>query len=169
MCPEYVTRARYVVSYWIVSQTDYSLQSAWASFVHDIHSGDKACQVLASNIQMHPAIDRNPNDHSTIYSMLLYIAQQCQKLNIPTSCVTYDLPLWLKAIDVVNSKNLNVICWLGPFHTLVSFLGSIGYILSGSGLAEVFETCYGANKVLPMLSGKQLNGQCEGTSWLKQH
>ena len=37
---------------------------------------------------------------------------------------------------------------------MMSFLGSIGCLMSGSGLSEALETVYGSNSVLHMLSGK---------------
>ena len=36
----------------------------------------------------------------------------------------------------------NVFLPLGGFHLLMSFMGSIGYIMAGSGLKEVWETVY---------------------------
>ena len=44
-------------------------------------------------------------------------------------------------------------CRLGGFHTLMSFLGSIGKLMARSGLAEVFEEVY-AEHTVNMLSGK---------------
>ena len=39
---------------------------------------------------------------------------------------------------------------------LMSFLGSIGNLMAGSGFAEVLEECYGPNTVLHMMSGKAI-------------
>ena len=36
----------------------------------------------------------------------------------------------------------------------MSFLGSVGKLMSGSGLSELLETCYGANTVIQMMRGK---------------
>ena len=33
--------------------------------------------------------------------------------------VTFDLPIWLKAVDIIKQVNLNVIARLGGFHQLV--------------------------------------------------
>jgi hypothetical protein len=55
-----------------------------------------------------------------------------------------------------------VVCRLGPFHTLMSFLGSIGHVMQGSGLAEVLECCYGPNTVGMMMEGKAVKRALRG-------
>ena len=47
-----------------------------------------------------------------------------------------------------------IVLRLGGFHTLLSFLGSIGNIMSGSGLRSVLELVYAENTVTHILSGK---------------
>lgn len=36
------------------------------------------------------------------------------------------------------------------------FLGSIGTLMAGSGLTDAFETCYGPNAVIHIMSGKAI-------------
>ncbi|CAG2195139.1 unnamed protein product [Mytilus edulis] len=43
---------------------------------------------------------------------------------------------------------------LGPFHTEMSFLGSIGNLMSNTGLKEMLELIYAPNAVTHILSGK---------------
>ena len=43
---------------------------------------------------------------------------------------------------------------LGTFHTQMSFLGSIGHLMAGTGLEELLGTIYAPNTVGHMLSGK---------------
>ena len=43
---------------------------------------------------------------------------------------------------------------LGNFHTQGSFLGSMGYVMKNSGLAQAFATVYGEEPVKTILSGK---------------
>ena len=88
------------------------------------------------------------------YSTLLFIEQQAASVNIETPCVTFDQPLWLKAVEIVKSKSINIVCRLGGFHLLTSFLGSVGKFMECSELAELFQTVYGSNTVKHMLSGK---------------
>jgi hypothetical protein len=69
--------------------------------------------------------------------------------------VTFDQPLYIKAAEIVaSSQDLDkVIVRLGGFHLLMSYLGSIGHIMTGSGLAELWETVYAKGSVIHMLSG----------------
>lgn len=46
-----------------------------------------------------------------------------------------------------------IVLRLGGFHLLMSFLGSIGNIMEGSGLAELLQTIYAGNSVINILSG----------------
>ena len=49
---------------------------------------------------------------------------------------------------------MNIVVHLGVFHLLMLFLGGIGTIMGGSGLAETMETIYAQNSVVHMLDGK---------------
>ena len=71
-----------------------------------------------------------------------------------TPCVTFNQPLYIKAVDIVNSATLNVIVRLGGFHTLMIFLGSIGCLMGGSGLEDIFELNYDTQIVGHILGGK---------------
>ena len=85
---------------------------------------------------------------------MLYVIQKASKLDIPTPCITFDQPLWVKAVEIVQSENLPIVVRLGSFHTLGSFVGSIGMSMEGSGLEEAFGEIYAGNVVPHMLSGK---------------
>jgi hypothetical protein len=88
---------------------------------------------------------------------LLYIIEHCKILSVTTPCVTFDPPLWLKAVEVTVVQNLNIVCRLGPFHMMMSYLGSLGSVMLGSGLTEVLYTCFGPNTVGHMMSGKAVS------------
>ena len=49
---------------------------------------------------------------------------------------------------------MNIVVHLGVFHLLMLFLGGIGTIMGGSGLAETMEKIYAQNSVVHMLDGK---------------
>ena len=74
-----------------------------------------------------------------------------------TPCITFDQPLWLKAIEISTEKSLNIVCRLGGFHTLMSFSGSIRTVMKGSGLQECLQLLYGENAVTHILSGKAVS------------
>ena len=107
-----------------------------------------------ASIKFLPIIDMNPSDETCIYSTLQFVMSQADKLGISTPCITFDQPLWLKATGIIKNKDLNIACRLGGFHTLMSFLCSIGNFMAGSGLAEVFEEVYAEHTVNHVLSGK---------------
>ena len=99
-----------------------------------------------------PIIDLNPSDGSCIYSTLLFIIRQANKMNIPVPCVTFDQPFWLKATGIIKDANLDIVCRLGGFHILMSFLGSLGGIMKGSGLEELFGEVYAENSVVHIIA-----------------
>lgn len=49
---------------------------------------------------------------------------------------------------------LPIVVRLGGFHTLMSFLGSIGNVMRGSGLEDVFQLLCGENTIEHILMGK---------------
>ena len=87
----------------------------------------------------------------------VFVIVQSKKFNIVTPSVTFDQPLWTKVVEIIAAKKLNIVPILGGFHTLMSFLGSIGKIMEGSGLDQLFETVYGQNAVKHILSGKAVS------------
>lgn len=123
----------------------------WSGFMQEVFSSQ---QSPAANIKFLPIISLNPSDKTCLYSTLLFIEEQAKKLNIVTPCVTFDQPLWLKAIEVVNAMKMNIVCRLGGFHMLMSFLGSVGHVMMGSGIEQALITVYGENTIPHILSGK---------------
>ena len=128
-------------------------QPNWSGYMHDV------CATIdeypgAADIRMLPILDANPNDRSTIFSILCFIDKQAHLLNMPVACITFDQPLWIKAVEIVRNDRLNVCCRLGGFHTLMNFLGAIGFVMTGSGFAEGLQLCFGSVSVTHMLTGK---------------
>lgn len=87
-----------------------------------------------SVVTMLPIIDMDPTNMTCIFSTLSFIENQANKLQIDTPVVTFDQPLWIKAMEIIN--------------------GSIGTLMSCSGLAAALETTYGPVSIKHMLSGK---------------
>ena len=67
--------------------------------------------------------------------------------------ITFDQSLWQKAMGIIKEKNLQMEYWLGGFHILMSFLGSIGNLMNGSDLEEAFEEVYSEDTIKHILSG----------------
>ena len=72
-----------------------------------------------SDVTLLPIINLKPSDESCIYSTLLFVCRQAEKLNIETPCITFDQPLLIKAVEIIGSKNMKVACHLGGFHLLM--------------------------------------------------
>jgi len=57
------------------------------------------------------------------------------------------------SIDIVVTEHLNIVVRLGGFHTLMNFVGAIGYIMRGSGLESALEYIFGKNTGEHILTG----------------
>ena len=66
------------------------------------------------------------------------------------ACITFDQPLWLKAVEVIKAKSM------------MSFMGRIGSMMKGSGIEEALETVYGPNVVTHMISGMAVSRALRG-------
>ena len=65
----------------------------WSGFMQATFPSNDS-QYGKSDIFLFPIIDLPPTDPTCIYSTLLFIVSQAQKLNIDTPCITFDQPLW---------------------------------------------------------------------------
>ena len=104
-----------------------------------------------------PFINLPPGNMTTLYSALTFAANQSKTRN-QTCIVTFDQPLFLKSVDIVTSEPSDslvssVVVRLGGFHLLMSFMGAIGNIMSGSGIEELWQTVYGKATVGHMMKG----------------
>ena len=80
-----------------------------------------------SFIEYLPVIDSNPDSYDTVYTTIV----DCLKnSNSSPIIITFDLPLWIKAMRIVLEMKMpvSVIVRLGGFHFLKSILGYVGYI-----------------------------------------
>ena len=69
----------------------------------------------------------------------------------PTVCVSCDVdqPRSIKSAEIVEaSPNLNnITVHRGAFHLVKSYMGTIGHVVSGSGMLNQWETVYAPNSV----------------------
>ncbi|CAH0746943.1 unnamed protein product [Bemisia tabaci] len=102
-----------------------------------------------------PFINLDPSNLTTLYSALQFAKSESKRYKMESTIVTFDQPLFYKACDIkYASDDLNdLIIRLGGFHTLMSFLGSIGDIMAGSGLEEVISCVYAPNSVRNIMNG----------------
>ena len=139
---------------WSISTALRNPHPAWSGTMQLVHKGVHPGK---SSVMFLPMIDMNPSDITCVYSTLLYVASHAKTHNV-TPILTFDQPLWLKAVEIQESVEAseveNIVLKLGGFHAEMSFLGAIGHIMGGSGLQEVLECIYASNTVGHMLSGK---------------
>ena len=109
-------------------------------FVHDdAHPGKTTVLFL-------PMIDMIASDPTCIFSAMTYVAEHARHHKI-TPIITFDQPLCWKALGIIMSQPKesllhNIVLRLGGFHLLMSFLGSIGHFMAGSGLIEILRLIY---------------------------
>ncbi len=108
-----------------------------------------------SGIEILHFINQDPTNPNTIYSAMCFVQRLSDKYDLGMCPVTFDQPLYIKAAEIVQaSPDLSKICvWLGGFHLLMSYMGSIGYIMGGSRLDALWESVYEPNTVIHMMTG----------------
>ena len=125
----------------------------WSGFIQHMTSHLKNTY-SKSKVAMLLLIDLQPSNETCIYSTLLFVKNQSKNLYVDVPCITFDLLLWYKANKIINDKNLNMVCRLGGFHTLMRFLGSIGTYMTGSGIEQALALVYAPITVNSFLTGK---------------
>ena len=76
--------------------------------------------------------------------------------------LTFDQPPYWKALTIIQSQPddrdlKGMVLRLGGFHMQLSFLGSIGHLMAGSGLQELLEVVFASNALRHMLTGKAIS------------
>ena len=85
----------------------------------------------------------DPGNLSTLYTALYFAQNECNMRGIQFIPVIFDQPLYIEAVEIVESSHLlkdKIFVHLGGFHLLMSYMGSIGYIMNGSGLEVLWES-----------------------------
>ena len=90
-----------------------------------------------------PMIDMPPSDHSCILSTMEFVLNQAERYN-QAAILTFDQPLYWKGVEIaMHMKHLEqIILILGQFHTKMSFIGSIGHLMTNSGLESALKLVY---------------------------
>ena len=68
-----------------------------------------------ATISFLPILDMDPSDLTCIYSVLVFILKQAEQIQVKTPVVTFDQPLWLKAMEIVKAKFFLLFSSLGVF------------------------------------------------------
>ena len=88
-------------------------------------------------------------DPLCIYSTLRFVVSQARFYNV-TPVLPFDQPFYRKSLTIIQShpngtELYQIVLCLGGFHMQMSFLGSIGHLMAGSGLQELLEVVYARN------------------------
>ena len=148
---------------WNISLHLQTPRPSWSGMMQSVYVGEHPG---TASVLYLPMIDLDPGNMSCIYSTLTFICDHAKRYNV-VPMITFDQPLWWKALSIIesepaNSDSRNIILRLGGFHTLMSFLGCIGRIMSGSGIQCLLEQIYASNTVVHMLSGKAYDRAVRG-------
>lgn len=126
----------------------------WSGFMEE---ATKDLPFHRSKVICLPFINYPPSQYDTVLTSLRMANEKCRATGQKTCFVTFDQPLYIKAKEILANSGPelnNVVARLGGFHLLMSFLGTIGSIMGGSGLKELFATIYAENSIDKMMSGR---------------
>lgn len=148
---------------WRILQSLRPSRPNWSGMMQQAHKGDHPGK---SSFLFLPMIDMNPSDMTCVYSTLKFVNSHARS-NRVTPILTFDQPLWWKALTVQESVDKDneiksMVLRLGGFHTLMSFLGCIGHLMADTGMQELLECIYAGNTVGHMLSGKAVSRAVRG-------
>ena len=89
---------------WVIKGQHPEFQhSNWNGWMKRIHADDGK---QSTQVDFLPVIEGDPNDNSTIFTTL----KECIRLSgDKVAIVTFDLPIWLKAVDIITQANLPII------------------------------------------------------------
>ncbi|KAK3923560.1 Tyrosine--tRNA ligase [Frankliniella fusca] len=126
---------------------------SWSGYMEVAHADSGPYDV--SEVKFLPFINLDPTNLSCIYTALNFASDQCRKQQLKTCFVTFDQPLFMKATEISTGcpELKQVVVMLGGFHLIMSYLGCICEIMSGSGLEDLFATVYAKNSVPQIMSG----------------
>ena len=104
-----------------------------------------------------PIINLDPSDKNCIYSILFFVCEEAKKLKIGVPSITFDQPLRLKATEIIKETQMDIVCRLDGFHTMMIFSGSIGQLMKGSGLDTSFREVYVEHTVPYLMFDKAIS------------
>lgn len=146
----YLLKVQFTIS-WHYSWLFRVSNGSWSGFMQNI---TQRCSTQINQISFLPIIDLNPTDENCIYSTLLYICDQENKLRVKVPYVIFHQPLWQKFVSIIEEAKLRIFCRLGGFHMMMRYLGSIGNLIKGFCVEDLFIEVYGENTVSHIMSEK---------------
>ena len=100
---------------WVIKANDLEFPySNWNGWMKRIHANDAK---QSTQIEFLPPIEGYPNDLDIIFTTL----KECIRL-AGFATVTFDFPIWLKALNIIKQANLPIIAMFGVYHLLKSWI-----------------------------------------------
>ena len=124
----------------------------WSGYMSSLKINDHP--LTKSVITMLPVINLHATDTTALYSLLSFVTDQSRKFDVATPSIIFDQSLLVKTYNIVLSMNMNILVHLGAFRQLMSFLGSTGCLMDGSGLCAGLGNVYAPVTVGHMFSGR---------------
>lgn len=78
-------------------------------------------------------VNCSPSDPGTLYTALCYTQDICNKYDIKFCPVTFDQPIYIKAIEILFDHKLelkSLFIRIGGFHNVMSFMGAVGTLMA---------------------------------------
>lgn len=152
------TKSSKLTSFWIFNKILVPKTMGWNGFIENLTATRVDYEV--SEIHYEPFINAPPSDYNTLYTAILSCIDKASKLKMKTCIITFDQQLYIKARDILGAMGpihatMKVVIRLGGFHTALSFMSGIGFIMKDTGINEVMEMLYGENTVKHILDGHQ--------------
>lgn len=167
---------------WLYSKFSNEKAKGYSGFFEQFYSNS---DYIMSKIIPLPFVNNKPDDYNTVFTVLAQAGVehklreekgqprgQRDPYNKMDVCfATFDAPLYLKARYILSCAGSNddpydlsnIQARLGGFHLVMSFLGSMGFIMDGSGLKEAFSVIYAQNSAEKALAGHAYNEPSEVT------
>ena len=126
----------------------------WFGFMQMVENGEFPG---VSSTHYLPIINLDPTNMTCVYSTLKFIQRHAKLYNV-TPVVTFDQPLYWKALAVMQRSEITeLLLLLGAFHTLMSYLGATGKLMEGTGIEKIFQLAYAGHSVTHTMSGKAVS------------
>lgn len=134
----------------------------WNGFVQQL-TADK--HYVKSRIIFLPFINHPPGNVDTIYTAFKMAIEKMKMKKQTVTFFTADLPIYMKVKEILHCSEdpdlKSIVPRLGGFHLLISELGTIGNVMDGSGLKELFSEIYAPASVDKMLEVRHIPGLLE--------
>ena len=123
---------------------------------HKSKKRERITQETKTNIFYNPLIDNKPTDPSTILTAMYEIERTSKDAGQEVAVFTCDQQLYRIVVDIVWANPGRWASFYprhGGMHWLMSFIGSVGKLMGGSGLDKLMEKAFA--RVENMLVGKK--------------